>query len=242
MAIWVAVGCALPTRTATLERDQNRLRDEVVTLQAKVTDLETKVATLSKRLGSVPNSKVARRDLDQRLSPIEERLGLIEQDRDNSDTHGADVMPPPPVPTPLPTPPPELDLDGLQREQVRQLPVGYEHGIALLREGSYEAAIQALRDFVRARHTSPFVVGAQYWIGQAHLQLGQSYQAILAFIDVQQRAPRGEYAPAAGLATGIAFQQLGNMSEARRAFEKVVADHPATPEAAKASARLRALE
>jgi TolA-binding protein len=59
---------------------------------------------------------------------------------------------------------------------------------------------------------------------------------------VQQRAPHGEYAPAAGLATGVGFLQLGNVSEARRAFEKVVAEHAGTPEAAKASARLRALE
>jgi TolA-binding protein len=74
------------------------------------------------------------------------------------------------------------------------------------------------------------------------MQLGQFYQAILAFTDVQQRAPRSEYAPAASLASGAAFLQLGNVTEARRAFERVLAENPGTPEAAKAATRLRALD
>ncbi len=61
----------------------------------------------------------------------------------------------------------------------RQLPGGYERGLAFVRDGAYEEAIQALRDFVRAKHGSPFVAGAYYWIGQSHAQLGQPYQAIL---------------------------------------------------------------
>ena len=238
-----ATGCSLPARTATLEGDQSRLRDQVVTLQAKVTDLEDKVAALAKRVGNVPNQKVAQRTLEQRLNPIEERLGLIEQVREQGD----DRAPEPPtaraaLPTPVPTPTSELDLDGLRRESSRQLPAGYERGLARLRDGAYEEAIQAMRDFTRAKHTSPFVPGAHYWIGQSHLQLGQFYQAILAFTEVQQRFPRSEYAPAAGFASGLAFLQLGNASEARRAFEKVATDYPDAPEATKATARLHSLD
>jgi TolA-binding protein len=44
------------------------------------------------------------------------------------------------------------------------------------------------------------------------------------------------------LASGIAFLQLGNSSEARRTFERVAADYPGSPEAAKASARLPRLD
>jgi tol-pal system protein YbgF len=145
-------------------------------------------------------------------------------------------------PTPAPTALPELDVEGLRREGSRQLPSGYERGIALLRDGEYDEAIRAMRDFVRAKHDSPFVTGAHYWIGQAHMQLGQFYQAILAFTDIQQRAPQSEYAPAASLASGAAFLQLGNVTEARRAFERVVAENPGTPEAARATARLQTLD
>lgn len=135
----------------------------------------------------------------------------------------------------------ELDVDGLRRESARTLPARYRRGIVLIANGAYDEAIQVLREFVRSQHTSPLVIGALYWIGEAYMQLGQSYQAILAFTDVQQRDPRGEYAPGAGLARGVAFLQLGNASEARRAFAKVIAEHPDTPEALRASTHLRAL-
>jgi tol-pal system protein YbgF len=236
-------GCSLPTRTTRLERDHASLTAQVAALQAKVAELDGKVATLGKRVGSVPNPKVAQRNLEQRLNPIEERLGLIEQVRE-PDEHGPDPLPTPRAlvePRPSPASGPELDLDGLRRESSRQLPSGYGRGLALLRDGDYEGAIQAMRDFMRAKHTSPFVAGANYWIGQSHLQLGQFYQAILAFTEVQQRFARSEYAPASGFASGSAFLQLGNVSEARRTFEKVAAEYPAAPEAAKATLRLRTL-
>lgn len=219
-------GCTLSTRTASLEGEQRRLRDEVAALQLRVGEMEGKLAALSKRVGTTARRIEREREREVAETPAPEATSLW----------------PAPSPTPIPTVLPELDVDGLQRESARQLPSGYQRGIDRMRSGAYEDAIRILRDFVRTKHESPFVPGAHYWIGQAYLQLGQYYQAILAFTDVQQRSPRSEFAPAAGLASGSAFLQLGNVTEARRAFERVAADHPSTPEAAKATARLRALE
>ena len=239
----VAGGCVLPTRTATLERDNVRLRERVAALEARVGQLEEKVGALGKRLGSAAG---ARRSVEQRLVPIEQRLGMIEQERDDAGdatrVPGASSAARTALPTPRPTPLLELDADGLHRESARDLPAGYRRGLDALRAGAYEDAIRTLRDFVRAKHGSPFAIGAQYWIGEAYMQLGQFFQAILAFTDVQQRAPDGAYAGRAGLASGVAFLQLGNGSEARRAFEKVIADVPGTPEAAKARTRLADLD
>jgi tol-pal system protein YbgF len=244
VALLSGAGCGVPTRLATVERENAALRADVATLKTKVADLDGKLATLNKRVGNVANQKAAQKNLDQRLNPIEERLGLIEQQGREADDRAPDPLPTPrglADARPSPTMGPELDLDGLRRESARELPAGYVRGIALMRDGDYEESIQAMRDFMRARHTSPFVAGANYWIGQAHLQLGQFYQAILAFTEVQQRFPRSEYAPSAGLAAGTAFLQLGNVSEARRAFEKVAAEYPASPEATRASERLQRL-
>lgn len=221
----MAAGCTLPARTATLEQEQQRLRATVTTLEERVQELEGRLVTLGKRVnGSIkkPGKDVA--------EPTETRVP------------DATTTPRAATPTPAPKAAPELDVDGLRRESARQLPAAYRRGIDLIRAGQYDEAIRVLRDFVRADHASLSVAGAHYWIGQAHMQLGQFYQAILAFTDVQQRAPRSSLAPAAGLASGIAFLELGNVSEARRAFERVVAEHPSVPEAAKAAARLRALD
>jgi tol-pal system protein YbgF len=242
--VLVAVaGCGVPQRTTTnLERQQQSLQQEVVALRAKVADLEGKVAVLTKRVGSVANPKAAARAAND---PNDSRAGAIGRDQ-GEETRTA-IASPAGAPattrgsTPTPSAAPELDVDALRRESARQLPARYAQALALVRDSQYEDAIQAMRDFVRAHHGSPFVGGAHYWIGESHMQLGQFYLAILALTEVQQRWARSEWAPAAGFATGIAFLQLGNVSEARRAFEKVAADYPAAPEAAKATARLQAL-
>lgn len=240
----LALGCTVPARIATLERDNGRLQEQVTSLQARVAQLEERVGTIGKRLGTA-NGKNGRRSVEQRLGPIEQRLGMMEQERDDGTEAARAAAEPSAVrtsaPTPRPPQLPELDLEGLRRESARDLPAGYRRGIDRIRSGAYEEAIQALRDFVRVKHDSAFAVGAHYWIGQSYMQLGQFYQAILAFTEAQQRAPTGAYAAGAGLASGIAFQQLGNGSEARRAFEKVIADAPDSPEAVKARVRLAEL-
>jgi tol-pal system protein YbgF len=247
LALLLALGgcAAYPARIATVERRQAELGTETAALQKKVADLDARLAALAKRLGALQASKTPQRDLDQRPSQIEGRLGVGEQEQPQEPRRERPRETPDgrlPVVVQSPVPAPELDVDGLNRESSRQLPGGYQRGLELLRQGAYDQAIQSLRDFMRARHTSPFVPGAQYWIGQAHMQLDQFYQAILAFTDVQQRFPRDDYAPPAAYAAGLAFLQLGNASEARRAFERVIADHPGTPQATKAEGRLRELE
>lgn len=218
-------GCTLPARTATLEREQQRLRETVTTLEGRIQNLEDRLATLGKRVNG--STRKQTKDVGE---PVETRVP------------DATTTPRATTPTPAPKIAPELDLDGLRRESSRQVPAAYRRGIDLVRAGEYEDAIRVLRDFIRAEHGSPSVAGAHYWMGQAYMQLGQFYQAILAFTDVQQRAPRSSFAPAAGLASGIAFLELGNVSEARRAFDRVVAEHPKAPEAAKAATRVRALD
>ena len=51
----------------------------------------------------------------------------------------------------------------------------------------------------------------------------------------------GHGAPAAVLKIGLAFQQMGNKSEAKLAFQKVLNDYPSSPEAAQAREKLQAL-
>ena len=118
-----------------LERNQSVTRDDVQALQARVVELEGKVAALSKRVGS---QKAA-------ASRVEDRLGSGEPGREQVETPMPSPSPRAAAPVPAPTAMPELDLDGLRREASRQLPGGYQRGLDLLRDGSYEAAIQAMR-------------------------------------------------------------------------------------------------
>jgi TolA-binding protein len=71
--------------------------------------------------------------------------------------------------------------------------------------------------------------------------LADYYQAILNFNQVRQQHPKSDRAPAAVLKIGLSFQQMGNKSEAKLAFQKVLNDYPSSPEAAQAREKLQAL-
>src|SRR5688500_2774750 len=125
LVVMAAASCTVPARTATLEREQHRLRDDVATLEARIKELEGRLTTLGKRVGTETAARKAERDSD----PRETRSPVDAPPNRRSATPTA-------APTVLP------DLDGLQRESSRQLPAGYRRGIDLLRAGSYEDAIR----------------------------------------------------------------------------------------------------
>ena len=66
-----------------------------------------------------------------------------------------------------------------------------------------------------------------------HLQLHE--------LRLRHRSVDRDRAPAAVLKIGLAFQQMGNKSEAKLAFQKVINDYPSSPEAAQAREKLQAL-
>jgi tol-pal system protein YbgF len=186
-----------------------------------------------------------------RLDALEQRVSALEGHRPAPSTSPVDgisvssdgtVSTPAPVPTATPAPPrPEIAASDLSKEEARDLPDDYRRGIALVRQGAYDKAIQSLRDFLRTNRESPLVPNAQYWIGESYYMLADYYQAILNFNQVRQQHPKSDRAPAAVLKIGLAFQQMGNKSEARLAFQKVLNDYPSSPEAAQAREKLQAL-
>ena len=106
------------------------------------------------------------------------------------------VSTPAPVPTATPAPSrPEIAASDLSKEEARDLPDDYRRGIALVRQGAYDKAIQSLRDFLRTNRESPLVPNAQYWIGESYYMLADYYQAILNFNQVRQQHPKSDRAP-----------------------------------------------
>jgi TolA-binding protein len=58
---------------------------------------------------------------------------------------------------------------------------------------------------------------------------------------VRQHYPKSDRAAPSLLKIGLAFLQMGNKSEARLAFQKVVNDYPGSPEAGQAREKLKSL-
>ncbi len=245
-------GCATQADIQELEREQKRLRTQMADTRATMDTMQRDVAKVRGGVDEVRYSARGGGTVGQRLDDLEQRVAALEGHRPGPSTSPIDVTgttssegasgTPVPVPTATPGPPrPEIAASDLAKEEAKDLPDDYKRGIALVRQGAYDKAIQSLRDFLRTNRDSPLVPNAQYWIGESYYMLADYYQAILNFNQVRQQHPKSDRAPAAVLKIGLAFQQMGNKSEAKLAFQKVLNDYPSSPEAAQAREKLQAL-
>jgi tol-pal system protein YbgF len=248
----VIAGCATQADIQELEREQKRLRTQMADTRAGVDSMQRDVAKVRGGVDEVRYSSRGAGTVTARLDDLEARVAALEGHRPApavSPVEGSSTITvdgggatPVPVATATPAPPrPEIAASDLSKEEAKELPDDYRRGITLVRQGSYDKAIQSLRDFLRTNRESPLAPNAQYWIGESYYMLADYYQAILNFNQVRQQHPKSDRAPAAVLKIGLAFQQMGNKSEAKLAFQKVINDYPSSPEAAQAREKLQAL-
>lgn len=245
----VIAGCATQADVQELEREQRRLRTQLADTRAGFDTMQRDVAKVRGGVDEVRYSSRGSQSVTARLDDLEARISALEGHRPSPATSPAygstpDASAPTTVPVATPTPipaRPEIAASDLSKEEAKDVPDDYRRGITLVRQGSYDKAIQALRDFLRTNRESPLAPNAQYWIGESYYMLADYYQAILNFNQVRQQHPKSDRAPAAVLKIGLAFQQMGNKSEARLAFQKVINDYPSSPEAGQAREKLQAL-
>jgi tol-pal system protein YbgF len=250
MLALLVIGCATQADVQELQRENRRMRTQLADTRASFESMQRDVAKVRGGVDEVRYSSRGTGTVGSRLDDLEARVATLEGHRttpapsDPSATSAAGeaAQTPAPAPTATPVPAkPEIAASDLAREEARDVPDDYRRGLALVRQGSYDRAIQSLRDFLRTNQSSPLAPNAQYWIGESYYMLADYYQAILNFNQVRQQHPKSERAPAAVLKIGLAFLQMGNKSEARLAFQKVLNDYPSSPEAAQAREKLQTL-
>lgn len=150
-----------------------------------------------------------------------------------------------PVPAAVPAPAAEGAGPGVpvtRDGDVAAVQQDYENAWKRLRERDYRGAIQQFRRFVEKHPDSALTDNAQYWIGESHYALGEFDQAILEFDAILKKYPDGDKTPAAWLKIGYAFVELGNRVDARLFLQEVIDRYPGSREAAKAQAKIRALD
>jgi tol-pal system protein YbgF len=226
-------GCATQADIQDVMREQRRVSGALADTRASLEAMQRDLAKLRGRIDEVRHARGRTRADDDRLEALETRVAALE---------GGRAATPPEAPVAGESAPAEGTADVLAREEAGEAPDEYRQGLARYREGGYDRAIQAFRGFLRTNQNSPLAANAHYWIGDSYYMLGDYYQAILNFNDVRQHFASSDRAPAAVLKIGLAFLKMGNKSEARVAFQKVIQDYPSSPEAGQAREQLRALD
>ena len=120
----------------------------------------------------------------------------------------------------------------------------YRDGLVDMKAANYPHAISKFQAFQRAHPKSPLVEPAEYFSANALFELGardpSNYnQAILQFNDLAMRFPKGRFAADAQLREAQAFLRTNDSLDARLTLQKLVRDHPGTPEAASADTMMK---
>ncbi|HEY2539143.1 MAG TPA: tol-pal system protein YbgF [Stellaceae bacterium] len=123
------------------------------------------------------------------------------------------------------------DADTLHPPGIGTLPSGspsaqYNVAFGLLRQANYEAAEEALRNFVQQYPTNPLAGNAQYWLGESYLKRGKYDQAAAAFADGYKRFPKGPKAADSLLGLGRSLAYADQKNNACIALTQLDHDFP----------------
>lgn len=117
----------------------------------------------------------------------------------------------------------------------------YERAAKLAMSENYEAAREALTNFLERWPEGEFAPNAMYWLGETYYGEQRYAQAILTFRDVLAKYPTHHKSPDSLLKIGFAYDKLQDPANARFYLQSLVDDYPKSDSAAKARAKLREL-
>jgi tol-pal system protein YbgF len=185
------------------------------------------------------------RDLELEVSRLRSQM---EQKR-----QPAPPMAPPPayVPAPPVTAPPEGNTNSpapaspsapttsLQSPEEQK----YTNALKLFNSSRYE---EALASFDELAHNAPtgsnYLPNYIYWRGESLYALGNYSMAIQSFHDVLDKYPSSSKGDDAEFKIGASYEKLGDRTNARMAYQRLLLSYPDSEYAARAKTRLKKLE
>jgi tol-pal system protein YbgF len=180
-------------------------------------------------------------------SPAASPPANSDEDDDNGDDSDQQTAsnPPPPAPAPIPSGTtwqsqidPQL-ADAASSSDPAAKP--YSAGLIALKGGMYQQALGKFNDLQHRYPKSQLSEPAEYFSANALYEMGKYEQAILQFNDVTMRFPNGKFASASLLREAQAFQKINDPIDARLTLQKLVNDHPDSPEAAEAKSMMQGM-
>ena len=243
-------GCATRADFLQVKRDQRDTRALLADQQVAIDGLRRRMDALRADLGESgrrPGSgdQQARvTDLEARLAALEQRPApaATPAAMETPPPITGDAPPPDSMPTPLPTRTPGPVEAALARDEGQAgAPPEYREALQSMRQGQCNQAVPKLRDFIRKNPKSDLIDNAQYWIGSCYYNQRDYNRAIIELNEVLLKYPKGDKVPSALLTLADAFADSGDKIDARLILQKLVAEYPRSEEADRGRQRLQAL-
>lgn len=217
---------AKPTTDASLRDSMLDLMQQLESLQRDVRDLRNTVELQGHELEQLKSRQgTLYDDLDRRLRDAERRGAP------------AAAVPAPGAAAPA------AAANGVPavRTTTPQQQQDYDAAFGLMKQGLYEKAIKAFRDFVAKYPDSGLADNAQYWIAEGNYVL-RNYRLALEEFTKVLNAPQSPKAPDALLKVGYVQYELGDYDKARKTLADVQQRYPGTTVAKLAATRLEKMK
>ncbi len=118
----------------------------------------------------------------------------------------------------------------------------YSEAYTLLKNGQYDEAINAFRNFLQNHADTDYADNAQYWLGEANYVTRRFSQAIAEFGRVISDYESSQKVPGALLKIGYAHYELEEWPQARVALERLISEYPESSAARLAENRLKRMD
>lgn len=146
-----------------------------------------------------------------------------------------------PAPKPQAKQPPKPKPQAKPRSGVDSGQAFYDQALKKYRAGEYVPAREDFTAFAGRYPESPLQANALYWLAETHYAQKQFAQSILVFKELSRRFPKSHKTPDALLKAVYAYEQLGDIPNARFHLQIVLDDHPRSPAARLAKEKLGAM-
>jgi len=229
-------GTSLEARLSRLEN--KTLLDLMERMDKLQNEVQRMLGELEEQAHNMENLNKRQRDI---YLDIDQRLQKIEKGSVGAPAMGAFV--PAPVTTATqPTSAPPNETAGSSSSVVddsQQERLAYEKAFGLLKDRRYDQAEKALKAFVKAYPAGLYAGNAQYWLGEANYVQRNFKQALVEFSAVVKKYTTSPKRADAMLKMGYAYQELGQIDEARLSLSDVSRYYPNSTAANLAQKRLQ---
>ncbi len=210
----VLQGC-LDTREAARENEEkHQLQKQVGTLQRTTADVNAKF-----------------QEVDEEVSKLSARVDVVDNKVSKNDDKADKSL---------------AQRDAKIKETSEKVAL---HQEALTKMESQLSAMQAqINQLIEDQKKAPVATKAeggekgQYKVAQDFFDKKQWQDAAIAFENYRKANPKGKHAADALYKIGVSFQELGSKDEAKFFFGDVLKKYPNSPEARKATTRLKSLK
>jgi len=243
---------SLENKMSSLTAENQKLRTELLfrvdSLQSEIRTLSTGVEEYkdylknpSKEIGRVKEDvegrmkglEERRRTQEERNKAQEEKIKEMEDRLKGLEAKMKQAEPEKPAPA--------KEVQSEQKGTSAGMGDLYKTAYETFQKGDMEGARKKFETFLKQYPNTELSGHAQYWIGETYFQKKDFEKAILEYEKAITKYPEGSKIPVALYKQGLAFQELGDKTNARNLFKRVIERFPGSEQAEMAKKRLEAM-